>query len=69
MPSRRRGSAILSPKCSPQLSSSFHNSSTGYEKPAKRSIDEVCNTIGLILDTVTSAECENSFANTGYEIT
>ena len=33
----------------------------------KRSTDAVYNAIAPILDTVTSAECANYFANAGYD--
>jgi hypothetical protein len=36
-------------------------------KAAKRSIEAVYTAIGPILNTVTSAECANYFANAGYD--
>jgi transposase len=38
-------------------------------KAAKRTIEAVCNAIGPILDTVSSAECANYVANAGYDQT
>lgn len=38
-------------------------------KAAKRTIDAVYDAIGPILDTVSSAECANYFANAGYDQT
>ena len=35
-------------------------------KAARRTADAVCDAIGPILDSVTSAECANYFANAGY---
>jgi hypothetical protein len=34
---------------------------------AERIPDAVCNAIGHILGTVTSAECHNYFVNAGYD--
>jgi transposase len=38
-------------------------------KAAKRTIEAVCNAIGPILDTVSSAECAKYVANAGYDQT
>ncbi len=36
-------------------------------KAAKRITDTVCSAIGKILDTITSTECANYFAEAGYD--
>ena len=38
-------------------------------KAAKRSVDALWNEIGELLDTLTSSECKNYFASSGYEYT
>jgi transposase len=40
-----------------------------FRKTAARTTDAVCDAIGYILATVTSAECTNYFAHAGYEQT
>ena len=38
-------------------------------KAAKRSVDALWNEIGQLLDTLTSSECKNYFASSGYVYT
>jgi len=57
------------PKYSPDLNpieQFFAKLKHWLRKAAKRTVDDVCDAIGPILDTVTSAECANYFANAGY---
>jgi transposase len=60
------------PKYSPDLNpidQFFAKFKHWLRKAAKRSTDAVYDAIGPILDTVTSAECANYFANAGYDQT
>ena len=57
------------PKYSPDLNpieQLFAKFKHWLRKAAKRTVDTVCDAIGPILDTVTSAECANYFMNAGY---
>jgi transposase len=57
------------PKYSPDLNpieQLFSKLKHWLRKAAKRTEDAVCNATGHILDTVTSTECKNYFANAGY---
>jgi len=61
---------ILLPKYSPDLNpieQLFAKLKHMLRKAAQRTADTVCAAIGLILDTVTPAECSNYFANAGYD--
>jgi putative transposase len=58
------------PKYSPDLNpieQLFAKLKHWLRKAAKRSLEAVSNAIGDILDTLTSAECQNYFLNAGYE--
>jgi transposase len=58
------------PKYSPDLNpieQFFAKLKHWLRKAAKRTIEAVHGAIGPILDTVSSAECANYFANAGYE--
>ena len=58
------------PKYSPDLNpieQFFAKLKHWLRKAAKRSIEAVYTAIGPILNTVTSAECANYFANAGYD--
>ena len=58
------------PKYSPDLNpieQFFAKLKHWLRKAAKRSTDAVYNAIAPLLDTVTSAECANYFANAGYD--
>ncbi len=58
------------PKYSPDLNpieQLFAKLKHWLRKAAKRTADAVCNAIGNILDTLTSIECRNYFANAGYD--
>ena len=58
------------PKYSPDLNpieQFFAKLKHCLRKAAKRTTDAVCDAIGHILATVTSAECANYFANAGYD--
>ena len=60
------------PKYSPDLNpieQFFAKLKHWLRKAAKRSTDAVYDAIGPILDTVTSVECANYFANAGYDQT
>jgi transposase len=60
------------PKYSPDLNpieQLFAKLKHWLRKAAGRTADAVCNAIGHILDTVTSTECGNYFAEAGYEPT
>ena len=60
------------PKYSPDLNpieQFFAKLKHWLRKAAKRTIEAVYNAIGPILETVTSAECANYFANSGYDQT
>ena len=57
------------PKYSPDLNpieQFFAKLKHWLRKAAKRTVDAVCDAIGPILDTVTSAECANYFTHSGY---
>jgi len=58
------------PKYSPDLNpieQFFAKLKHWLRKAAKRTTEAAYNAIGPILDTVSSAECANYFANTGYD--
>ena len=58
------------PKYSPDLNpieQFFAKFKHGLRKAAKRTTEAVYNAIGPILDTVSSTECTNYFANAGYD--
>ena len=58
------------PKYSPDLNpieQLFAKLKHWLRKAAQRSVETVCDAIGHILDRVTSAECSNYFANSGYD--
>ena len=58
------------PKYSPDLNpieQFFAKLKHWLRKAAQRSVETVCDAIGHILDRVTSAECSNYFANSGYD--
>jgi len=60
------------PKYSPGLNpieQFFSKLKHWLRKAAQRTTHDVCNAIGRILDTVTSDECANYFANIGYNQT
>jgi putative transposase len=60
------------PKYSPDLNpieQFFAKLKHWLRKAAKRTIEAVYHAIGPILDTVSSAECANYFANAGYDPT
>ncbi len=57
------------PKCSPDLNpfeQLFAKLKHWLRKAAERTTNAVCDAIGRILDSITSAECANYFANAGY---
>jgi transposase len=61
---------LFLPKYSPDLNPIEHFFSKlnhWLRKAAKRSADDVCNTIGQILKTVSATECSNYFENAGYD--
>jgi putative transposase len=63
---------VYLPKYSPDLNpieQFFAKLKHWLRKAARRSIDAVYDAIAPILDTVTSAECANYFANAGYDQT
>jgi transposase len=58
------------PKYSPDLNpieQLFSKLKHWLRKAAKRTEEAVCDAIGQILDAVTPSECQNYFANAGYE--
>jgi transposase len=58
------------PKYSPDLNpieQLFAKLKHWLRKAAKRTIEAVANAIGPILDSVSSAECNNYFVNAGYD--
>jgi transposase len=58
------------PKYSPDLNpieQLFAKLKHWLRKAAKRTVEAVTNAIGPILDAVSSAECNNYFANAGYD--
>ena len=58
------------PKYSPDLNpieQLFAKLKHRLRKAAKRSVQAVSNAIGEILNSITSAECQNYFVNSGYE--
>ena len=60
------------PKYSPDLNpieQFFAKLKHWLRKAAQRTTEAVYNAIGPILDTVSSAECANYFANAGYDQT
>ena len=60
------------PKYSPDLNpieQFFAKLKHWLRKAEKRTTDAVFNALGPILDTVSSAECANYFANAGYDQT
>jgi transposase len=60
---------IFLPKYSPDLNpieQLFAKLKHWLRKAAMRTTNAVCQAIGEILDTLTSAECRNYFANAGY---
>jgi transposase len=60
------------PKYSPDLNpieQLFAKLNRWLRHAAKRTSDAVCNAIGHILGSVSSAECRNYFVNPGYEST
>lgn len=60
------------PKYSPDLNpieQFFAKLKHWLRNAARRTADDVYNAIGPILDTISSAECANYFANAGYEQT
>ena len=60
------------PKYSPDLNlieQLFAKLKHWLRKAAKRTVEAVCDAIGQTLETITSTECRNYFANAGYEPT
>jgi len=60
------------PKYSPDLNpieQLFAKLKHWLRKAAQRSAEAVCDAIGQTLETITSTECRNYFANAGYEPT
>jgi transposase len=60
------------PKYSPDLNpieQLFAKLKHWLRKAARRSAEAVCDAIGQTLETITSTECRNYFANVGYEPT
>jgi putative transposase len=60
------------PKYSPDLNpieQLFAKLKHWLRKAAKRTAEAVCDAIGQTLETITSTECRNYFANAGYEPT
>ena len=67
-----RGGRAHHPKYSPDLNpieQFFAKLKHWLRKAAQRTTEAVYNAIGPILDTVSSAECANYFANAGYDQT
>jgi transposase len=71
-PAPRRRAALLRAKYSRYLNpiqQFFAKLKHWFRKAAARTTDAVCDAIGHIRATVTSAECTNYFAHAGYEQT
>jgi len=66
------GQLFLLPKYSPDLNPIemlFSKLKHWLRKAAGRSLEAVCSALGDILNTVSSSECRNYFAQAGYDLT